>query len=45
MALYRRRRYVASWVLPKGQCDVYFFELFTRNQMVELNAEFRLDVV
>ena len=45
MALYRRRGYVASWVWPEGRRDVYFFELFTRNQMVELNAEFRLDVV
>ena len=45
MALYRRRRYVASWVLPECQPDVFLFELFTRNPMVELNVAFRLDVV
>ena len=45
MALYRRRGYVASWVWPEGRRDLYPFDLFARNQMVELNAEFRLDVV
>ena len=45
MALYRRRRYVALWVLPEGHPDVFLFELFIKNPMVELNVAFRLDVV